>query len=55
MVKIIEIDGKELVAISQERYNDLLDTEAYACALDSAGVDNWSGYSFAMELLDEQD
>lgn len=41
------------VEISQERFDELLETELWVEALDSAGVDNWSGYDEAREIYRE--
>lgn len=47
------VKGAETVTItiSKAEYDDLLNSQAMLNALENAGVDNWSGYSFAMELL----
>lgn len=36
-----------------ERNEYLEERDSLLCALESAGVDNWSGYDQALELLDE--
>lgn len=33
--------------------NNLIDRETFLCALEVAGVDNWSGYEYAYEILEE--
>lgn len=33
--------------------NNLIDRETFLCALEAAGVDNWSGYEYAYEILEE--
>jgi len=38
-------------SIPLDRYLELLDKEAKLQALEMAGVDNWEGYDFAMEIL----
>lgn len=43
----------ETVTITKEEYDDLLETKCWADALEAAGVDNWEGYDYAMEILDE--
>ena len=35
------------VTISQARFDELLRSELMLSALESAGVDNWNGYSYA--------
>ena len=48
-------DGGEVVAacviIPMARYNELVEAEDKLAALEAAGVDNWDGYDFAMEVL----
>lgn len=39
------------VTISSVEYEGLLKSKAMLIALENAGVDNWSGYSFALSLL----
>ena len=41
------------VTISKQRLDKLKADEAKLYALEAAGVDNWDGYSYAMEILDE--
>lgn len=41
------------VSIPVEQYADLLDAEKKLIALEQAGVDNWEGYDYAMELYNE--
>ncbi len=43
------------VMIDKTRYEDLLKSERKLNALECAGVDNWGGYSDAMEWLKEDD
>lgn len=45
----------ETVTISKKEYESLLDDRKWRIALENAGVDNWEGYSFACELLDEDE
>lgn len=44
------IDQTKTMIITKAEYEDLKDTEKLYLALAGAGVDNWSGYDFAMEL-----
>ena len=37
------------VTITREEYDSLMQDSATLRALEAAGVDNWEGYSFAME------
>lgn len=45
---------EEQITISREFYNELLESQKWLDALESAGVDNWSGYDYARELLKEE-
>jgi hypothetical protein len=44
---------KETVTIEKERYEELLQTEKFMTALQAAGVDNWDGYDYAVDMLDD--
>ncbi len=44
---------QKMVTITEERYNDLLESEMWELALDQAGVDNWEGYEYAQEYYQE--
>ena len=46
-------DNEETVTISLKNYEQLLDDSQWLAALESAGVDNWERFEFAMELLAE--
>ena len=39
----------ETVTISKEEYDDLLDSQLMLSCLESAGVDNWDGYDYAID------
>lgn len=41
--------------ITIKEYEDLLDSRRLLLALENAGVDNWEGYSYAMEEYYEND
>jgi len=43
------MDNDETITISKKKYEELLDSEWMLTCLESAGVDNWSGYEYAME------
>jgi len=45
----------KMVTITQKEHNKLLEDSNFLEALKCLGVDNWSGYSEAMELLEEWD
>ena len=44
----IEMKKKEIVTITRNEYEELLDYEEYLECLEAAGVDNWEGYDYAM-------
>ncbi len=44
---------KETATISKEEYESLLEDSDMLLALQGAGVDNWEGYDYAIELLGE--
>jgi len=39
----------EMVTISCEEYEELLETQRFMGCLEGAGVDNWDGYDYALE------
>ena len=41
--------NEEMVTITKEEYDNLLDSDSKLSALEGAGVDNWEGYDYAME------
>lgn len=43
----------DMVTISAEEYASLKDDQDFLLALQGAGVDNWDGYDYAMELRRE--
>jgi hypothetical protein len=47
------MNTEKLITITQEEYNMLLDRDARLSALECAGIDNWSGYDYAMEIYRE--
>lgn len=50
---VVEDKVGETVTISFDRYNELLDHEAWVNALEACGIDCWVGYDDARELLNE--
>lgn len=42
-----------MITITQKEYDELQDESAMLAALDAAGVDNWSGYDDALNMLAE--
>ena len=44
-------EENETVTITKEEYEDLLDDRVFLLALHNAGVDNWSGYEYALREI----
>jgi hypothetical protein len=49
-IKEGEMD-KENITITKDEYRRLLNAEDKLSCLESCGVDNWSGYDDAMEMM----
>ncbi len=45
----------DMIEITYEEYKRLLEAERMLNALEGAGVDNWEGYDYAMEMLEQED
>lgn len=45
----------ETVTISKKEYESLLEDRKWRIALENAGVDNWEGYDYACELMNENE
>jgi hypothetical protein len=41
----------QTVTITQEEYEEFLETRRWLSALESSGVDKWEGYNEAVELF----
>ena len=41
--------GEDTVTITKKEYESLLDDRNWRNAVEGAGVDNWSGFDYAME------
>ena len=41
---------EEMVEITKERYEELLEAYYFLNALEAAGVDNWEGYGIAVDI-----
>jgi hypothetical protein len=50
----IKNDSLETVTISKKEYESLLEDSEFLSALQGAGVDNWDGYDYAIELMNEE-
>jgi hypothetical protein len=44
---------EEMVEITKKQYEELQDAQAFLLALQAAGVDNWDGYDYAIDILEE--
>lgn len=43
----------QMITIQREHYDELLAAQRKLEALEAAGVDNWDGYDYAMEIMEE--
>lgn len=48
-------EGVEMAVIPKEELERLYDDQHMLNCLEAAGVDNWSGYDYAMEMYNEED
>ena len=48
-------NGVEMVTITKQAYDSLLEDQDWLTCLENAGVDNWSGYDYARELQEYED
>lgn len=46
---------EETVTISKEEYESLLEDQKLLQCLQGAGVDNWEGYDYALEMMEEME
>ena len=46
---------EETITISKKEYESLLEDQKLLQCLQGAGVDNWSGYDYAMEMMKEME
>lgn len=54
-MKVNEVDENEMVTIPLSKYLRLIECQKTLYALNAAGVDNWEGYDFAMDILKEEE
>jgi hypothetical protein len=47
------METEQTICITIKEYNQLLDRNEWLCCLEEAGVDNWSGFSVAQDMLSE--
>lgn len=52
---ILKQTDKDVVVVSKERYEELIESEHWLSCLESAGVDNWSGIDYAYELHESEE
>lgn len=45
----------ETITILKAHYQELVEDSRFLKALQAAGVDNWEGYSYAFDYLDEEE
>jgi len=43
----------EMVTITKEEYDELIESRDWENALEIAGVDNWEGYDFARDVYND--
>jgi len=46
---------EKTVTITVKEYQSLKESEWELTCLENAGVDNWSGYEYAQELMEDED
>jgi hypothetical protein len=46
-------ESEEMVIITKEEYESLLEDSKFLLCLQGAGVDNWQGYDYAREMMNE--
>ena len=44
---------EETITISKKEYESLLEDQKLLQCLQDAGVDNWEGYDYAMEMMED--
>ena len=59
MSEVYEHDGVvetgDTITIPVEHYDEILDDVRFLNALRAAGVDNWDGYDYALEIYNEEE
>lgn len=45
--------SEETITIKKSEYNELKERDLWLTALENCGVDNWEGYDFAYDALEE--
>lgn len=49
------MENQEMVTITKEEYDRLVDDSYMLSCLEACGVDNWSGWDDAMEMFNEEE
>jgi hypothetical protein len=52
---ITNMDEVDLITITKAEYDSLVEDANWLRCLESAGVDNWTGYDHAQEILAEDE
>lgn len=52
-LKLLEVKMEETVTVNRAEYLRLEGVDSFMDALNAAGVDNWSGYGDALDILEE--
>ena len=52
-LKLLEVKMEETVTVNRADYLRLEGVDSFMDALNAAGVDNWSGYGDALDILEE--
>lgn len=47
--------SEEMITITKEKYDSLIEDFNFMRCLEDAGVDNWNGYEYAIELYSEME
>jgi hypothetical protein len=50
-----DMTGEAVITIGVSEYMVLLKDQSFLNCLKNAGVDNWDGYEYALELLEEDE
>ena len=45
---------EEMITISKAVYDELCQESLWLSCLEAAGVDNWDGFDYALEIMDEK-
>lgn len=51
----MDLTVKKWISIPEEEYKQMVQDIKFLDALRAAGVDNWSGYDYALDILEEDE